>query len=320
MMKILIGYDGSECADAALDDLSQAGLPPTGEVHILSIAELWLPPPPPSAYEIIEEAKNATSPADLQRDFSRHCAAAKKMLVLAERARDRVQTRYPDWKVSAASSCGSPAWELVANADEWSPDLIVVGSHGRTALGRFVLGSVSQRVLTEARCSVRIARGRVEEPNAPVRIIVGTDGSPASEEAVRVVAARNWPAHSEVKVVMVDDPLTPEFLGKVIPPLREMLEEERQHERAWVEKISKQSVEILRSAGIKVTCVLREGDPKQELCKAAEEWNADCIFVGSAGFSNRLERFVLGSISGAVAARAHCSVEVVRKSSTQPIG
>ena len=117
MMKILIGYDGSECADAALDDLSQAGLPPTGEIHILSVAELWLPPPPPSAYEIIEEAKNATSPADLQRDFSRHCAAAKKMLALAERARDCVQSLYPEWKVSAASSCGSPAWELVAHAD-----------------------------------------------------------------------------------------------------------------------------------------------------------------------------------------------------------
>jgi nucleotide-binding universal stress UspA family protein len=313
-MKILIGYDGSECADAALDDLTQAGLPASGEFHIMSVAEVWLPPPPPSSYEIIEEARHATSPAELQREFSKHCAAAKEMLALAERACDRVQTLFPNWKVSADSSCGSAAWELVAKADEWKPDLIVVGSHGRTALGRFVLGSVSQRVLTEALCSVRIARGRVDEPGLPVRIIVGTDGSPASDEALRSVAARCWPPQSEVKVVTVDDPLTPEFLGKVIPPLGKMLEEDRQQERAWVEKISKQSLDLLRGAGIKVSCVLREGDPKQELCKAAEEWNADCIFVGSAGFSNRFERFVLGSISAAVAARAHCSVEVVRKS------
>lgn len=317
-MKILIGYDGSECADAALDDLTQAGLPAAGEAHILSVAEVWLPPPPPSSYEIIEEACNATSPADLQRDFSKRCAAAKEMLALAGRGRERVQTLFPNWKVSADSSCGSAAWELVAVADDWKPDLIVVGSHGRTALGRFVLGSVSQRVLTEARCSVRIARGRVEEPNSPVRIIVGTDGSDASDEALKAVAARRWPPQSEIKVVMVDDPLAPEFLGKMIPPLEKMLEEDRQEERAWVERISKQSVEILRAAGIKVTCVLREGDPKQELCKAAEEWNAGCIFVGSAGFSNRFERFVLGSISAAVAARAHCSVEVVRKSTSQP--
>jgi nucleotide-binding universal stress UspA family protein len=311
-MKILIGYDGSECADAALDDLTQAGLPPTGEFHIMSVAEVWLPPPPPSSYEILEEARNATSPADLQRDFSKHCAAAKEALSLTERARDRVQAKFPDWKVSSDSSCGSAAWELVAKADEWNPDLIVVGSHGRTALGRFVLGSVSQRVLTEARCSVRIARGRVEEPNSPVRIVVGTDGSPASEEALKAVAARNWPPQSEVRVVMVDDPIAPDFLGKLIPPVGKMIEEDRQEERAWVEKISKSSLEILRKTGIKVSYVLREGDPKQELCKAAEGWHADCIFVGSAGFSNRVERFVLGSVSAAVAARAHCTVEVVR--------
>ena len=314
-MKILIGYDGSNCAEAALDDLTHAGLPETVEAHIMSVAEVWLPPPPPSSYEIVEEARKAHSPAELQRDFSKRCAGAKDALALAKRACERVQTNFPNWKVSADSSCGSPAWELVAKADEWKPDLILVGSHGRTALGRFVLGSVSQRVLTEARCSVRIARGRVEEPNSPVRIIVGTDDSPASHEALRAVASRKWPAQSEIKVVLVDDPLAPEFLGKIIPPLQEMIEEDRRDERAWVEKILKRSVDILRAAGIEVTCDVREGDPKRELCLAAEEWGADCIFVGSSGFSNRFERFVLGSVSGAVAARAHCSVEVIRKTS-----
>lgn len=132
-MKILIGYDGSGCADAALDDLTQAGLPATGEAQVMSIAEVWLPPPAPSSYEIIEEARNATSPAELQRDFSKHCAAAKEVLALAERARDRVQALFSNWKVSADSSCGSAAWELVAKADEWKPDLIVAGSHGRIA-------------------------------------------------------------------------------------------------------------------------------------------------------------------------------------------
>jgi len=60
-MKILIGYDGSGCADAALDDLTHAGLPPAAETHILSVAEVWLPPPPPSSYEIIEQAREAKS-------------------------------------------------------------------------------------------------------------------------------------------------------------------------------------------------------------------------------------------------------------------
>jgi nucleotide-binding universal stress UspA family protein len=48
------------------------------------------------------------------------------------------------------------------------------------------------------------------------------------------------------------------------------------------------------------------------LVRHAEEFGAECIFTGATGFSNRIERFVLGRVSAAVAARAHCSVEVVR--------
>ena len=309
--KFLIGYDGSECADAALDDLAQAGLPADAEALILSVSEVWLPPPPPSSYAIVEEAQHAKSPADLQRGFAKKGVAAKAALKLAESARARVKANFPRWKVSIDSSCGSPAWELIAKADEWKPDLIIVGSHGRSAVGRFVLGSVSQRVLTEARCSVRIARGRVAEPNSPVRIILGVDGSPPSLNAARALASRRWPSCTEVRVVVVDDPLFPDYLG-VIPPLKKIIDEDRVEERIWVEKISTEPTAILLAAGLEVSSLLRQGDPKTELPKAAEEWGADCIFVGSAGFSNRFERFVLGSVSAAVATRAHCSVEVVR--------
>lgn len=311
-MKILIGYDGSPCADAALDDLARAGLPEEAEAQILSVAEVWLPIPPPSSYEIVEQARAVKVPSDLRRVSSKGCKAAKAELESAQRARERVKTICPGWDVSAASACGSPAWELVFQADSWQPDLIVVGSHGRTALGRLVLGSVSQRVLSEAKCSVRIARGRLDEFDPPVRIVVGVDGSPGSEIAVRAVANRKWPSRSEVMLVVVDDPLVPKYLGSLIPPLARTIEEDRIEEREWVDDIAKRSVDLLRTAEINVTHMLREGDPKSELPKVAEEWGADCIFVGSTGFSNRFERFVLGSVSAAVAARAHCSVEVVR--------
>lgn len=312
--RILIGYDGSTCADAALDDLTHAGLPPNADAQILSIAEVWLAPPPPSSYEIVEQAEKAKSPADLQDRFAKGGAAAKAALSLAEAARGRVQANFPSWKVTARSSCGSPASELIARADKWKPDLIVVGSHGRSALGSFVLGSVSQRVLTEAPCSVRISRGRVDERDSPLRIIIGIDGSPASLDAAREVASRCWPPQSEVKVIVVDDPLFPDYLG-IISPLKKMIDEDRRQERAWVKKVSTEPMTLLRAAGVEVSNELREGEPKKELPKAADEWGADCIFVGSSGFSNRLERFVLGSVSAAVAARAHCSVEIVRSKS-----
>lgn len=53
-----------------------------------------------------------------------------------------------------------------------------------------------------------------------------------------------------------------------------------------------------------------EEEPKRLLIAEAETWGADCIFVGSRGMG-RIDRFLVGSVSSAVAARAHCSVEVV---------
>jgi nucleotide-binding universal stress UspA family protein len=314
-MKILIGYDGSECAKAALDDLKRAGLPSTAEAHILSVAEVWLPPPPPSSYEIVEPALEVKITDGHERGYARPSAAVREAQALAESARDQVKTKFPRWDVFADSRCGSPAWELVFKADQWEPDLIVVGSHGRSALGRFVLGSVSQRVLTEAVCSVRIARGRAEELASPVRVIIGIDGSPASQAAVRAVASRTWPPKTEAKLIVVDDPFLPGRVGELTLPVAKTAEDDINEELIWAEQIAAEAQALLHGDSIKVTKVLRQGDPKSELPMAAKEWSADCIFVGSTGFSTRFERFLLGSVSAAVAARAHCSVEVIRSRS-----
>jgi nucleotide-binding universal stress UspA family protein len=62
---------------------------------------------------------------------------------------------------------------------------------------------------------------------------------------------------------------------------------------------------------ISVSTELLAGDPKHVLVDEAAHWGADCIFIGSRGLS-RWERLLLGSVSTAVATRAHCPVEVVR--------
>jgi nucleotide-binding universal stress UspA family protein len=308
-MKILIGYDGSAGSEAALDDLQRAGLPTAAEAFVLSVAEVWLPPPAPSAFELVEGKEVRTTSANTYKRANQVLQQARERV---EQARARLQANNPDWIIRSEASYGSPAWELVAKADEWKPDLIVVGSHGHSALGRFVLGSVSHRVVTEARCSVRVARGRVEEPGAPIRLIVGLDGSAGSYLALQEVARRRWPAGSEIRLIVADDPLVPSAVGKLIPPLAEILEETNEYDRDWAEKMLDRSADVLGSSGLKIKKELIYGDPKQVLINTAEEWRADCIFVGSTGFSNRFDRFVLGSVSAAVVVRAHCSVEVVR--------
>ncbi len=285
-MKILVAYDGSECADAALDDLRRAGLPSDAQIKVLSVVENWLPPP--SALEIIEH---------IDRD--------QEYLALARRGGIRLISMEPGWDVKSESGAGSPATLIIEKADEWEADLIVVGSHGHTALGQFFFGSVSQKVLHEARRSVRVARGRIEEPGTPVRLIIGVDGSKGAEAMVEAVAARKWPAGSEARIVNSTWPTPQITYHRPLGPIIEWVAEEK----ARVKKAIDEAVDKLRAAALRTEVVVKEEDPKRLLIAEAENWGADCIFVGARGMG-RIERFLLGSVSSAVAARAHCSVEV----------
>jgi len=315
IMKLLIAYDGSRCAEAALDDLTHAGLPVKGEAKVLSVAEVWLPPPPPSSLEIVELAVTAKGPLGLERKYMAGSEAVKDAHRLAAKSAARFRANFPAWTVKHEAVWGSPNWEIFSQARAWNADLIVVGSHGRTALGRFFLGSISQWLLNEARCSVRVARGKIDEPDFPVRLIVGLDGSRNADAAVEQVAARNWPEKSEVRVVVVDQPLEPTVVGEFIPAITHSVAESNAEESENSRKLAEDAVQKLRAKGLRAEALVKIGDPKHELVKFAEDWRADCIFLGATGLTSRIEKFLLGSVAGAVAARAHCSVEIVRKKS-----
>ncbi len=154
-MKILIAYDGSESADKGIDDLRRAGLPNEVDALVVSVAEVWLPPR--SDNEALDDSVPLQISPALKRARARAAQIVKEAEELAERGSKRVKQIFPGWKVNHEATNGSPAHELLNRSSEWEPDLIVVGSLGRTALGRFVLGSVSQKVLTEAHTSVRVA-------------------------------------------------------------------------------------------------------------------------------------------------------------------
>ena len=130
-------------ADAALHDLQYAGLPQEVEALILSVAEVFLPPPSPTP------ELPAHVPPAVQRAWAQATHALDEARTLAQQACARLQQSFPAWDVGAEACADSPAWAVIKKAETWQPDLIVVGSHGRPALGRLVLGSVSQKVLTE---------------------------------------------------------------------------------------------------------------------------------------------------------------------------
>ncbi len=319
-LKILLGYDGSEHSEAVLEDLRRAGLPAKAKAVVLSAADVAAPSdlPPESESAADRSLEFLTRRANIQRLRALHqqermraaeaLATAKE---LAARASERVKSLFPAWEVRAEAGAGSPAALLLKRAQRWQADLIVVGSQGRSAIARFFLGSVSQKVLAEAQCAVRVARRRHAADDAPVRIMIGLDGSENADAAVRHVAARAWPAGSEVCLLAAYDLITPGVAGRVIPAIAEWTEERNEEEGVWVSQVVRAAQERLEAVGLTVSTLVQPGDPKEMLVAEAERWGADCIFVGARGVKG-LERLLLGSVSSAVAARASCSVEVVR--------
>ena len=212
-MKILVANDGSECADAALDDLKSAGLPKTAEVLVMSLADVFLPPP------INEELDNTFPmyvPAGVRRAHERAQCEVKKAKSIAKRAGETIKKSFPEWHIRHEALADSPTWALIRKADEWNADLIVVGAHGHAVLGgRLILGSVSQRVLYEASCSVRVARGHRRDANSPLRLIIGVDNSEYSNAAIDAVCRREWPVGTQVRLVAVVDTVMADHAGLI---------------------------------------------------------------------------------------------------------
>lgn len=278
--RLLIAFDGSDCSDAMLEDLPRAGLPAALEAVVATIAYIFVPPD-----DEVNETTSGPADAMVRPSQLRATEAVEHALATAEQAAVRIRQYFPGWSVRAEAEGGTPFWELVQMANRFDVDLIAIGSHGHsTAGGRLILGSVSQRVLYDAPCPVRVARCVKQRGDGPIRILVGFNGSADAEPALNAVTLRSWPPGTEARCISV---------GK-LPSNSIGVAEER-----------------LRTSGLVASEASHHGDPATVLVHEAESWGADSIFVGTRsehGFLHLLH----GSVSAAVAARAHCSVEVVR--------
>lgn len=218
--------------------------------------------------------------------------------------------------VERLKQIGIPAEVVVARGDarflipfyarKWSSDLIFVRAHVRKNLEHWMLGSVARAVVTSAPCTVQIVRDAAEDRALTVdssrRVLLATDGSKTSVEAVRATAERPWPEGSEFRIISVEEPWAIR-LSRV-----------RQANEAQ-EAVSN-SEQVLSSAGLKAVGEVVSGKPKDVILEEAQKWPADLIVVGSHG-RRGFRRLLLGSVSEAVAMNAPCSVVVVRARQTK---
>ncbi len=147
-----------------------------------------------------------------------------------------------------------------------------------------------------------------------MKILLAVDGSDCSDAAVKSVADRPWPKGTIVNVFSVSElPFVPTTETWALPDSYYAQLEEAQKEKA--KTAIEKSVKLLRErAGmvLEVTTDIKTGQAQETILHEADEWNADLIVIGSHGYHG-FRRFLLGSVSQAVASHAKCSVEIIRQ-------
>ncbi len=142
-MKILLAIDDSKCSEAAAQALIQQMRRENVEVCVFHVVVPLIIVP----YSHMGELQT------LQAEQLERLKEGKE---LAERTAEKL--RVAGFKAQAGTDEGDPRTAIIDKAAEWSADLIFMGSHGRTGIDRFLIGSVSNAVLRHAFCSVEIVR------------------------------------------------------------------------------------------------------------------------------------------------------------------
>lgn len=149
-MKILVAVDDSTCSAFAVDSVAERSWPKDSEVRVITVMEPLLAQYSFAGAYVIDSIMEA------EKQVTEHC----KQFVHEYRA--RLIPRFGESKVSGDVIQGFIADSIIEEAQRWEADLIVVGSHGRKGIQKFLLGSVAEKVASHAPCSIEIMKHKVE--------------------------------------------------------------------------------------------------------------------------------------------------------------
>ncbi|HEX3850843.1 MAG TPA: universal stress protein [Polyangiaceae bacterium] len=208
--------------------------------------------------------------------------------------------------VSIFIEYGSDYSELVRRAEQWQADLLVVGSHGRAGLSRFLSPGVAERVVRHATCPVLVAR---ERPKGVV--LVATDLSDPSLPAIEAGAREAARRDRRLVVAHVTETLSwrsePAMALLGVTPVTET--PDIAQERAT---LARQIIEAAFDRfGAKGEAQIVDGDAAEEILKLVEKLPAELLVVGTRGRGS-VSRVMLGSVAAHLVQSAPCSVLAVR--------
>jgi len=284
--RILVPTDGSDHASRAADHAALLAETFDATVDLVTVVDLDAAAGPFSAGGVDEGYVEQLTDS------------GRETLGDAESRFDRVGT------VETAVLTGSPAEAILGHAADHDVDLVCMGTHGRSGLGRYLTGSVAERVLRQASVPVMTVRATDEGDAAGYdELLVPTDGSERAEAAVEhalAIAERFDSRVHVVSVVNVGDIATGSEMGIPDGLLAEL--------EAGASDATESVANEARAAGLDAVTSVSVGRPKRDLLAYVEDNDIDLVCMGTHGRTG-LNRVLVGSTAEALV--RHCTIPVL---------
>lgn len=296
LTKIVVGVDFSPQSEVAVTRAIEIARRTGAEVclvHVGLVLERALPPAPEGStgeWERLVSAQLAQNRAALSALRERHDGQGADLSQL-------LVDGYPDTG-------------LVAAAEQIGAQLIITGSHGRTGVRRWLLGSVSERTVRLSSTAVMVARG--DDGAGFRRILVPTDFSGFAERALRMAVVLAAPDaridlvhYWQLPMVSAGGDAFVAMASAISDGARDALESD-------AERRGRKLVEAHGRSGIDLRFELVQAGAAHGIVDRLErdEDRYDVCVMGSHG-RRGVRRFILGSVAESVVRHAPCSVLVV---------
>jgi nucleotide-binding universal stress UspA family protein len=292
--QILCPVDFSPFARRALDHAAVLARWYEAELTVLHVSPLM-----PTLFGM-EPAVNAATLAP----FDREALGRELLKFVGETAN---ATPRPQLLVRS----GPAAATVLGYAVENNTDLIVLGTHGRTGFERFMLGSVTEKVVRKATCPVlTVPRGASEGPESPLfgRILCAVDFSPASDRAAQYALSLAQEAKGQVTLLHVvewlPDASFAKYPGFDVDHFRKSLLADA---RARTEALVPEEAQAWCEVDTRVVC----GKPYQEILRIARNDDTHLVVLGVHGHGP-IDRMLFGSTPQQVVRQAECPVLTIR--------
>lgn len=222
--------------------------------------------------------------------------------------------------VTTRVATGIPSEEVIASAQVEDPDLIVVGTRGKTGLAHVLLGSTAERVIRGAPCPVMAVRMEPTDseetsiqskPITLERILVPVDFSDCSLDAVGYAAVVAQHAKASLTLLHVLEPVSYGLdftLGQS--------QARRVEAETWTKRLE-ELVSSIQRPTMQVASQLRGGVPADSILDSAQTLPCDLIVMGTHG-RRGVSHTVSGSVAEAVLRKARCPVIAVRSQKFGP--